>query len=624
MSNLTINPVGFKGKKNFDYENKKSLYVKNFSLPDKQSLALPTVANLKANFISFKGDAKEVDAQFSVTEDTGVKLADVGGLDSIREIIEKRILGYIKNPDKFNEQGAKIAKGILLYGPPGTGKTYLAKAIAGEAGVPFISTTGSDFVNTYVGVGAKNVRKLFDFAREEARKTIKVTTIEDTWNAATEEKRRAELAKAKSSMPFNTDYDNLKLAKEQYFKTVPKIKPKTPTAIIFIDEFDALATSRDDGGRNGGRGGAGQESKQTVNALLAEMDGMKNAENKDVNIIVLAATNYLDSIDEAVKREGRFDYKLEVPNPSRNTEARKSILEIHSRNKKFENAREKERLLKEASKITKGFSGATIAEFLNRAATYVALRDDKKFITENDLIEARLEILAGPKNKSDSPKWAKENTVAHECAHALIGQVLFDTAQNPWERPYENSIITTDERGDYLGAVFTNEGENPVTSFNSLIANTARSYGGYFAEKERNGSNFSGVSSDLENATNYVTSAVTRLGLGPNTKIIAPAANKFAENATRQETEKDIKLITDSASKVAKLIIDYHKGFITDYVNNYKDNAGKGGNNLSGEEFAKILTKWQKDPSRQESYKNLQKNVREIIEKTKNDTGSKV
>ncbi|OGI03177.1 MAG: hypothetical protein A2104_10605 [Candidatus Melainabacteria bacterium GWF2_32_7] len=521
------------------------------TFPDNQKLVKPSIENIKANYISFTGGMygkDDTDIACEVITDTGVKLNDVGGIDQVKDIIENRVLKFIKEPERFREQGANIPKGVLLYGPPGTGKTLLAKAIAGEAEVPFIPTSGSEFINTFVGKGAANVRKVFDFAREQAR-----------------------------------------------------MHP-SKTAIVFIDEFDALAKKR--GGPN-----EGSEDKLAINQLLTEMDGF--AKDKDVNIIVMAATNRLDILDEAVTREGRFDYKIEVPNPARNIEARKAIAKIHSRNKKFESEEGKQEIINKTANITKGLSGAQIAQLMNRAANYVALRDDNKYITMNDIRESHLETIAGPKLKTDTPEWEKEGVIAHECGHALIGQFLSDATKNPWEKPRENSFITLEERGNYLGAVFTEEGENPTMSFSSLIANTSRMYGGYFVEKMKYGSNLAGVSSDLENATNYVTEAVTKYGLGPNTSILATDANPFAKEAAKDAVAKDIKIITTTAAKVAKLIIESNKDFIEEYANSCKNNPNK---NISGAEFANMLHDWNQKHYKESEVESLQNRIKRIID----------
>ncbi|OGI25341.1 MAG: hypothetical protein A2287_11015 [Candidatus Melainabacteria bacterium RIFOXYA12_FULL_32_12] len=483
-----------------------------------------------------------------VINDTGVKLDDVGGIDQIKDIIENRVLKFIKEPERFREQGAKISKGILLYGPPGNGKTHLAKGIAGQAGVPFIPISASELINVFVGQGAANVRSVFNFTREEAE------------------------------------------------------KHPSKTAILYIDEFDAIAKKRGASNENG-------EDRQTLNQLLKEMDGF--ADDKDINIIVMAATNRLDDLDEAATRDGRFDYKIEVPNPSRNIKSRKEIIQIHSRNKKFKSEEDKQEIINKTANMTKGLSGAQIAQLMNRAATYTALRDNDKHITMDDIRESHLETIAGPKLKTDTPEWEKEGVIAHECGHALIGQFLSDATKNPWEKPRENSFITLEERGNYLGAVFTEEGENPTMSFSSLIANTSRMYGGYFVEKMKYGSNLAGVSSDLENATNYVTEAVTKYGLGPNTSILATDANPFAKEAAKDAVAKDIKIITTTAAKVAKLIIESNKDFIEEYANSCKNNPNK---NISGAEFANMLHDWNQKHYKESEVESLQNRIKRIID----------
>lgn len=565
-------------KISFGYKNNNNMDQKTdikTDLSPSSPLVRPTLSHIKANMLSFKGmQDRDSDMQhFFTTPDTGIRLKDVGGIDQVKDIIENRILQFIKNPQKFEEQGAKISKGVLLYGPPGTGKTHLAKAIAGEAHVPFIPCAGSDFDQEFVGVGANRVRELFNYAREVA--------------GGRDDR----------------------------------------TAIIFIDEFDAIAKSRD--------GSHGNDNRQTINALLAEMDGLKGNKDesgKPVNIIVLAATNRLEDLDKAAIREGRFDYKLEVPNPASSTAAREAILDIHSRNKKFKSEEDKKDILKEAAIMTKGYSGAQIAELMNRAATYTALRNENKNITINDLVEANLEILAGPITPNDSALWKKAGTVRHEAGHAIVGQVLLDMVNSeeetlkagnkasegkPWAKPKENGTIVLDSRGGFLGAVFTNDGENCTVSFDSLIANSAMTYAGACVEKLYHGTNLAGVSQDLEQGSKMISHGVTEIGLGPNTKFLAPAKDKFVEKATTPETEKDIKLMSETAVKVSKMVVEFHKDFIDKYTDTYKEKAGQGGNNLSGKAFADMLHSWQKDSGKEKEIKLMQKKIRILIDEAK-------
>src|SRR5574344_1470431 len=240
--------------------------------------------------------------QFNIAENVKTRLDDVGGISDIKDDIKDSVLSYIKDPKKFLATGQKAPKGKLLVGEPGTGKTLLASAIAGEANVPFIAASGSEFVEKYVGVGAQRVRELFSNARKAA---------------ADSEKK---------------------------------------TAIVFIDEIDAFGKKR-----SGSDNGGSEESAQTLNQLLTEMDGFNNKESK-TKIIVLAATNRADILDPALKRPGRFDDVIEVPAPSKNENARFEILNIHSKGKPFANEVEKTKILKEASKMTMGMSGAELAE----------------------------------------------------------------------------------------------------------------------------------------------------------------------------------------------------------------------------------------------------------------------
>ena len=519
--------------------------------------------------------------QFEVVHDTGVRLDDVGGVEQIKDLIKTDILDFIKNPEPYTQQGAKMPKGVLLYGPPGTGKTYLAKAIAGEAGVPFIPCNGSDFVEKYVGTGAQRVRELFKYARDIA----------------------------------NSDYN------------------PSGSAIVFIDEFDALAKDRN-------KQGIHEEAQQTVNALLSEMDGLKEYKTKNgkpVNIIVLAATNFKDGLDAAAIREGRFSYKLEVPNPSRSKNAREKILEVHSRNKKFgrtdaESAKNKEAVIKEAVILTKGMSGAQIEDVINKAALAAAKRQilgkPDQFITIKDLREAKFQQIAGPIQTSDADPWQRFLVAGHECSHALVGQVMNDMIKaeedvlkagnkdhdgKAWAKARENEVITHKSRSGFLAAVVTGEGDNPFVSFDSLIGNIGRSLASHVFERKFFGTNLSGVSQDLKQTTSMIEEAVTKIGLGPNTGPISiNETSPFVDKAYGEEVSKDIKLIRNTGVKVANLIVDFHRDFIEQYADKFKD--PNNSTDLTGEDYAKKLHDWQTKYKKPEDIQLLNKKIRILID----------
>lgn len=497
--------------------------------------------------------------KFSVVYDTGVRLTDVGGAAQAKDVVME-LLDFIKKPEKFEKTGAKMPKGILLSGSPGNGKTHLARAIAGEAGVPFVSVSGSEFVEMYVGVGAARVRELFNFAREQARSS------------------------------------------------------DSKTAIIFFDEFETLGRKRSSASASGGQ----QEAEQTLNQLLSEMDGL-NSNNSDVRVVVLAATNRPDLLDEAVTRPGRFDYKVPVPNPSDDLDARYEILSIHTKNKKI--AGDREKVLRDVASRTAGASGATLADIVNKAAIITA-KDNREALSINDFVEAKLESIAGRIDRTKRPQWYREIVVAHECGHALVRLIMLMLAKEdedkPWSQPREIDLITTDARGDFGGAVFNRPGENVMTTFESTFAELASCFAGYSVEKNRYGIRGSwGISSDLKNATGMAKHAVTQMGMGPNTGIISSAEDDKVSEMMGKEIKKDVKLLVDQSSKVSDKIVIFFKDFIDQYVNEFKANAGKGGNNLSGEEFMKKFNAWLESSGKKKEFENLKNDIKKIIEATK-------
>ena len=359
-----------------------------------------------------------------------VLFSDVAGADEEKAELQE-IVDFLKAPEKFTALGAKIPHGVLLVGPPGTGKTLLAKAVAGEAGVPFFSISGSDFVEMYVGVGASRVRDLFDNAR------------------------------------------------------------KAPASIIFIDEIDAVGRHR-----GAGLGGGHDEREQTLNQLLVEMDGFGSHEG----IIVIAATNRPDILDPALLRPGRFDRQVTVNYPD--IKGREEILKVHSRNKQFEEGVD----FKEIAKTTAGFTGADIANLLNEAAL-LAARRNKTLIGADDISEAFIKVIAGPKKKSMKIKDSeRKKTAYHEAGHAILAYRM------PTQDPVQQiSIIPS---GKALGYTLNPPAEDRYSVYKQeLCEKIAMLLGGRAAEKIIFDDISGGASNDIQRATATAKKMVTQLGM---------------------------------------------------------------------------------------------------------------
>ena len=380
-----------------------------------------------AGKINSFGKAKAKTA--SVSDKNKVTFADVAGADEEKEELVE-VVDYLKDPAKFTKLGAKIPHGVLLMGPPGTGKTLLAKAVAGEAGVPFFSISGSDFVEMYVGVGASRVRDLFDTAR------------------------------------------------------------KSPAAIIFIDEIDAVGRHR-----GAGLGGGHDEREQTLNQLLVEMDGFGSHDG----IIVIAATNRPDILDPALLRPGRFDRQITVNRPDIN--GRIAILNVHARNKPMEPSVD----FKEVARMTVGFTGADLSNLLNEAAL-LATRRDKSLIGMDDIEEAFIKVIAGPKKKSRVMKEEeRKNTAYHEAGHAMLAYYLnLDPVQ-------QISIIPS---GGALGYTLNPPAEDKYSVYKSeMKSKISMLLAGRAAEEIINGDVSGGASNDIQRATDIAKQMVTRLGM---------------------------------------------------------------------------------------------------------------
>lgn len=366
--------------------------------------------------------------------DNKVKITfkDVAGIDEEKQELEE-IVDFLKNGEKYIKLGAKIPKGVLLVGVPGTGKTLMAKAVAGEAGVPFFSISGSDFVEMFVGVGASRVRDLFEQAK------------------------------------------------------------KHQPCIIFIDEIDAVGRQR-----GAGLGGGHDEREQTLNQLLVEMDGF----DENTNVIVIAATNRPDILDNALLRPGRFDRQIVINRPD--ILGREQILSVHAKNKPLDDEVD----LKILAKRTPGFTGADLQNLLNEAAL-LAARHNKLKIQMDDLEEAIDKVMAGPEKKSRIiSDEEKENTAYHEVGHALLSKLLKNC-----DPLHKVSIIP---RGMALGITMTLPEKDHLTMKKiQLIDRITMTLGGRVAEELVYGpeSITTGASNDLEKVTALARKMVTAYGM---------------------------------------------------------------------------------------------------------------
>jgi cell division protease FtsH len=415
-----------------------------------------------------------------------VTFRDVAGVDEAVEELEE-IKEFLENPKKFQALGARIPKGVLLYGPPGTGKTLLARAVAGEAGVPFFSISGSDFVEMFVGVGASRVRDLFEQAKQNS------------------------------------------------------------PCIIFMDEIDAVGRHR-----GAGLGGGHDEREQTLNQLLVEMDGF---EMKD-NIILIAATNRPDILDPALLRPGRFDRQVVVDRPDRKGRVR--ILEVHTRGKPLA----KEIDLDNLAGQTPGFTGADLANLVNEAAL-LAAREGKREITQLELEEGIMRVIAGPEKKTRVMS-EKERLVTayHEMGHAMVAHFLENT-----DPVHKISIIS---RGQALGYTISLPTEDKFLTTRAELADTlAMTLGGRAAEEITFSEITTGAANDLEKVTQTAKQMVMRFGmsekLGPRTfghDQSQPflgrefSAQQDYSDEIAREIDDEIRRIVEEAHQTAKEVLN--------------------------------------------------------------------
>lgn len=377
-------------------------------------------------------------AKVYVKSTNGIMFSDVAGEDEAKDLLTE-IVDYLHNPDRYREIGASMPKGALLVGPPGTGKTLLAKAVAGEANVPFFSISGSEFVEMFVGMGASKVRDLFQQAKEKA------------------------------------------------------------PCIVFIDEIDAIGKKRD------GQIGGNDEREQTLNQLLTEMDGFED----NTGVIILAATNRPESLDPALLRPGRFDRRVPVELPD--LKGREDILKVHAKKIKVGDNVDYNKVARMAS----GASGAELANIVNEAALR-AVRDNRKFVTQEDLEESIEVVIAGYQKKNAILTDKEKRIVAyHEIGHALVAAKQTNSA------PVQKITIVPRTSGALGYTMQVEEGNHYLMTKEEILNKIATLTGGRAAEEIVFGSVTTGASNDIEQATKLVRAMITRYGMTRDFDMVA-------------------------------------------------------------------------------------------------------
>ncbi|MCI8812712.1 MAG: ATP-dependent zinc metalloprotease FtsH [Oscillibacter sp.] len=415
------------------------------------------------------GGVGKSNAKVYMEKQTGVTFADVAGQDEAKESLTE-IIDFLHNPGKYTEIGAKLPKGALLVGPPGTGKTLLAKAVAGEASVPFFSISGSDFVEMFVGVGASRVRDLF--------------------------------------------------------KEASKVAP----CIVFIDEVDTIGKSRDN------RMGGNDEREQTLNQLLAEMDGFDPTKG----VILLAATNRPEVLDQALLRPGRFDRRITIDRP--NLAGRIATLQVHTRNIKLA----EDVNLKKVALATAGCVGADLANLVNEAALR-AVRKGRKLVTQEDMLAAFELVIAGTEKKgSVLTEFEKKLVAYHEVGHAMVAYKQKNT------EPVQKITIVPHTQGS-LGytLLMPEEDKTELRTKEELMAKITVSMGGRAAEEVVMDTMTNGASQDIQDATNVARNMVAMFGMSDEFGMMALASrrNQYLDGGYGMDCAQDTAARMDSAVK---------------------------------------------------------------------------
>ena len=438
------------------------------------------------------GGVGKANAKVYMEKSTGVTFRDVAGQDEAKESLTE-IIDFLHNPQKYTEIGAKLPKGALLVGPPGTGKTLLAKAVAGEANVPFFSISGSDFVEMFVGVGASRVRDLF--------------------------------------------------------KEAAKVAP----CIVFIDEIDTIGKSRDN------RMGGNDEREQTLNQLLAEMDGFDPTKG----IILLAATNRPEVLDQALLRPGRFDRRITIDRP--NLAGRIATLEVHTRNIKLAEDVD----LKKVALATAGCVGADLANLVNEAALR-AVRKGRKLVTQEDLLAAFELVIAGTEKKgSVLTEFEKKLVAYHEVGHAMVAYTQKNT------EPVQKITIVPHTQGS-LGytLLMPEEDKTELRTKDELMAKITVSMGGRAAEEVVMNTMTNGASQDIQDATNVARNMVAMFGMSDEFGMMALASrrNQYLDGGYGMDCAQDTAARMDLA---VKEILDQCYRSAVDVIENNREDMDK-------------------------------------------------
>ena len=452
-------------------------------------------------------------AKVYVEKSTGVTFKDVAGQDEAKESLQE-VVDFLHNPKRYTDIGAKLPKGALLVGPPGTGKTLLAKAVAGEAGVPFFSLAGSDFVEMFVGVGASRVRDLF--------------------------------------------------------KEAQKMAP----CIIFIDEIDAIGKSRDSR-----YGGGNDEREQTLNQLLAEMDGFDTSKG----LLILAATNRPEVLDKALLRPGRFDRRIIVDKPD--LKGRLETLKVHSKDVKMDESVDLDAL----ALATAGLVGSDLANMINEAAIN-AVKNGRQLVNQSDLFEAFELVAVGGKEKKDRVMSDKERKIVsyHEVGHALVSALQKNT------EPVQKITIVPRTMGALGYTLQTPEEEKYLETKDELLAKITTYMAGRAAEVLVFNSVTSGAANDIENATKIARAMVTMYGMSDKFGMmcLATVQNQYleggaglicGENTASQIDDEVLSIINSSYAEAMKLLDENRE--ILDRISDYLYQK----ETITGKEFMKMF-----------------------------------
>jgi len=550
---------------NFIVETTPAALMKKHLKKDSQYSVI-TPNNLEKGISAYpevvEGEKVTEGKSFNLILDTKTKLKDVGGIDQIEDFIRETITSKISSRKTKNSKDVPPSN-VLIAGEAGSGKTLLAKAIAGEVASPLVHVSALKLFDSLYSTHMKGstdlseIKEVFDYAKSVAKDSDNKTAF--------------------------LYLDDLDVMNNKYNKLQDPMLEEKNSKDIYLEE------------------------------ILKQVKAIDN-KNSDVNVVVLASSQNPELMQGEFNKTGLFNTQIQAPDNASSMKARISTINLFTKDMKFEEGN-KEKIIKEAARVTNGASGAEIKTIIDKAGSIVDKRKENKFLTINDVLESLLEIQSGAVIQLENTDWQNELVIKHELGHAVVMQTLINMSKDEWQKPNGISFITFDPRKNFGGQVQVDTNQGGSFTFDSLINEIAGDFGGLSVEKTLyKGRNTFGPAADLENLNQRAEIGVKNLSQGHYTRAIQNP------DLMKKENKKDITCIINTGEKISEMIIDFNKGFINEYGDECFNRLGKGGNTMSAEVFQKKLNTWLDKDDRREKLKVLETKI-EILTDTARTKG---